>query len=192
MGSGRSRRASHGRVRHAVARGHHRSGQAHEGGYQGPHHHAGGNRVPQRERGPAQGARPVRVPAPRAVHPRSGRTLRRRGPRHRARELRGPVRGHRVRRGVGSRAQAHRVLRGGGRGLHPPRLRHFHQARLGDGVRSHRALRVRVRAQARALARDGGAQGQHHEALRRPVPARRARGGGGVRGRGGVRSTRAA
>ena len=37
-----------------------------------------GTGFPQRERGAAQGARPVRVPAPRAVHPGGGRPLRRR------------------------------------------------------------------------------------------------------------------
>ena len=39
-----------------------------------------------------------------------------------------------------------------------------------DAVDAHRAVRLRVRAPARAQARDRRAQGQHHEDERRPVP----------------------
>ena len=76
--------------------------------------------------------------------------LRGRRPRHRPREHRGPVRRHR----------AH------GR----PRRRGEHQDHHPRGVRADRPVRLRVRRRQRPAQGHGRAQGQHHEAVGRPVP----------------------
>ena len=46
-----------------------RLGPGHQGRHQGPHHHPGRLRLPQRQRGAAQGARPLRQPAAGRQHP---------------------------------------------------------------------------------------------------------------------------
>ena len=73
------------------------------------------------------------------------------------------------------RTQADRAVRGRGRGRYPSRFRHLRQADLEGGVRTDRAFRVRLRAQARTPQGDRRAQGEHHEAYRRLVCAQRAR-----------------
>ncbi len=65
--------------------------QAQQGRAQGAGDDAGRRRVHQRERRPAQGARPVRQPAAGLEHPVGAVALRGRRPRHRAREHRGPL-----------------------------------------------------------------------------------------------------
>ena len=172
----------HGRVRHAAARPRHRVGPQEQGRHQGPGHHAGRHRLSQRQRGAAQGARPVREPAPRVLDPGHRRALRRHRHRHRPREHRGPLRRRRVRGGQARDARAHRLGRGQGRRHHPPRLRHLAQADLDHRLRAHRALRLRVRAGQRPQEGHGGPQGQHPQVLRRPLPRRRAQGRRRVRG----------
>ena len=76
--------------------------------------------------------------------------LRGRRPRHRPREHRGPLRRHR----------AH------GR----PRRGREHQDHHPRGVRADRPVRLRLRGRQRPAQGHGRAQGQHHEAVRRPVP----------------------
>ena len=87
--------------------------------------------------------------------------LRGRRPRHRPREHRGPVRRHR----------AH------GR----PRCRREHQDHHPRRVRADRPLRLRVRGRQRPAQGHGRPQGQHHEAVRRPVPRELPDGRGRVR-----------
>ena len=68
------------------------------------------------------------------------------------------------------------------RRLEDPRaLRHLDQADLRLRLRADRARRVRLRARERPPQGDRRAQGEHHEALRRPLPRRRAQGRGGLR-----------
>ena len=127
-----------------------------------------GGGVPERQRDAPPGARAVREPAAGALDEGPRDPLRGRRPRDRPREHRGPVRRHR----------AH------GR----PRCRREHQDHHPRGVRADRPLRLRVRRRQRPAQGHGRAQGQHHEAVRRPVPRelpdgrRRVRGPDRVRG----------
>ena len=174
-GRGRLRRGGH-----AVPRPHARLDQAQRRRHQGPHDHPGGLRLSQRQRPPAQGARPLLVHPP--VQGLRGRShpLPRDRHRHRAREHRGPLRGDRV-RGRQRRRQGPDPLRLGARRCADPRaLRHLDQADLGVRLRAHRARGLRLRQGERPRARDGGPQGEHHEVLGRAVPR------GGAEGRGGL------
>ena len=116
---------------------------------------------------PAPDAGPVRQPSPGPVDQGPRDALRGRGPRDRAREHRGPVRRHR----------AH------GR----PGRRREHQDHHPGRVRADRPVRVRVRRGQRPPQGDRGPQGQHHEALGRPVPRELPDGRAGLRGQGRVR-----
>ena len=138
----------------------HRLHPRHQGGPQGPDHHSRRFRVPQCERGPAQGTRPLREPPAGGEHPGSAVSLRGRRPCGRAREHRGPLR----------RDRAH------GR----PRRGRVDQAHHPQGERAHRPLRLRVRAAGRPAQGDRGPQGQHHEAIGRALPGGVAPGGGGL------------
>ena len=101
VGGRRGRRRRHGQVRHAAARRGDRLRPRHQGGHQGPDHHARRLGLPQRERGPAQGARPLRQPAAGGEHPRGAVALRGRRPGDRAGEHRGPLRRRRAHGGHG-------------------------------------------------------------------------------------------
>ena len=96
VGGARRRPRRDGGVRHAAARARARVHPAHQGRHQGADHDAGRHGLPQRQRGAAQGARPVRLPAP--VQDDEGRAQPLRGhrPRRRPREHRGPLRRHRA------------------------------------------------------------------------------------------------
>ena len=116
----------------------------------GPDHDTRRRWLPQRQRDAPPGARPVCQPAPGAVDEGRRDALRERRPDHRAREHGRPVRGHR----------AHgRPRRGGEHQDHHPRR-----------VRADCALRVRLRGGQRPAQGHRRAQGQHHEAVRRPFP----------------------
>ena len=66
-------------------------------------------------------------------------------------------------------------------GTLPARLRDLDQADLGRRHAPDRRVRLRLRAPQRPPQGDGRPQGEHHEVLRRPLPARRARGRRGER-----------
>src|SRR5439155_10172562 len=104
-GRGRGRRVGHpgGRRRRRGGRGHPppRAGPGVDPfephGPQGTDHHAGGHRLPQRQRGPAPRAGPVRRGPPRDRPGRHPHPARGRGPGGDPREHRGPLRRDRVR-----------------------------------------------------------------------------------------------
>ena len=127
---------------------------AEQGRPQGPDHDAGRGGLPERQRRAPPGARAVRERAPGPVDEGPRHALRERRPRHRPREHRGPVRRHR----------AH------GR----PRRGREHQDHHPGGVRADRPLRVRLRDRQRPAQGDRRPQGEHHEAVRRPLPRVRA------------------
>ena len=110
----------------------------------------------QRQRRPAQGARPLREPAAGLEPARRAVALQGRRPRHRAREHRGPLRRPRAR----SRA---------GRGREPE---DHHRARRRRASREFAFEHARA---ARPQEGHGDPQGEHHEAQRRAVPRERAR-----------------
>lgn len=113
---------------------------------------------------------PACAPAPPC--PGDGQPLRGRGPRHRAREHRGPLRGHRVRaQGSDGARSIMETVASAGAGAHQARLRHLAQAHQRERLGAHRALRVRLRPRQRPPQGHGGAQGQHHEVHGRAVPA---------------------
>ena len=120
--------------------------------------------------GAAQGARPLRPGAPVQELPGRPLALRERRPDRRAREHRGPLRGHRVRGGHRGRGRAARLARRQGLRRHPPRLGHLDQADLRDGHAPDRPVRVRLRAPQRPPQGHGRPQGEHHEVHRRPLP----------------------
>ena len=118
---------------------------------QGPHHHAPGRRLQERQRKPAQVAGAVRQPAPvRGLPPLHRHPPPGHGRGDRARERRGHLRRHRAPPERG--------------GLPVPEADHA------PGLRAHRALCLRIRAQPRPPQAHLHDQGQHHEAHRRPVP----------------------
>ena len=98
-------------------------------------------------------------------------------PGDRPREHRGPVRGHRVRAGLG-RGGAPAQVPGRGAGLaHARRVGHLDQADLGVRLGADRGVGLHLRQGERPQEGHGRAQGQHHEVLRRPVPGGGAPGG---------------
>ena len=143
---------------------------------QGADHDAGRHRVPQRERRAASGSRPVRRGPSRAVAAGRDDPARRRRPRDRPGEHRGPVPGHRVRTRLGgdrrAQAAAPRRRRAGAAG----RRGHHAEADQRHRRAPDRAVRVRVRALTPAQARDGRPQGQRDALLRRHLPRGRDRG----------------
>ena len=126
------------------------SDPAQQGRAQRPDHDPGRRGVPQRQRDPPPGARAVREPAAGALDAGGRLALRGRRPRHRPREHRGPLRRHRA-HGRARRGREHQD---------------HHARRLG----ADRPLRLRLRRRQRPAQGHGRAQGQHHEAVRRPVP----------------------
>ncbi len=116
----------------------------------GPDHDAGRQGLHVGQRRAAQDARPLRQRAPRARAAERAGALPGARPRRRAREHRRPLLGHRARR--------------------RPRRRRVHQDHHREGFDAHRPLRLRVRAARGAQEGDGRPQGQHHEALGRPLP----------------------
>ena len=150
--------------------------QAHGRRHQGPDHDAGGLGLPLGQRASAQGARPVRVhPALQGLRGRA-HALSRDGHRHRAREHRGPLRGDRVRARHGGGREAEPLPRRRARLARARARRHLHQADHGVRLGPDRRGRLRLRGAERAPQGDGGAQGEHHEVLRRPLPRDRAQG----------------
>ena len=137
-------------VRHAAPGARPRVGPAQQGRAQGPDHHPGRGRLPERQRLAPPGPRPVRQPAPGALDEGPRHPLRGRRPRHRPREHRGPLR----------RDRAH------GR----PRCRREHQDHHPGGLGADRPLRLRVRGRQRPAQGHGRPQGEHHEAVGRPLP----------------------
>ena len=116
--------------------------------HQGPAHHAGRRRHPQPQRGAAPDPRPLRVPAPGAVV--HGRALAGEASREgRHGDLPGEHRGHLRRpRGRGGHARGEEAHRAPARRVRledPRRLRHRHQAGLGDRVEAPDPRRDRVR-----------------------------------------------
>ncbi len=106
-----------------------------------------------------QDARSLREPEAREERSRRRVPLRRPRPRRRAREHREPLLRNRARRRAGRRR--------------------VHQGHHGEGLHAHRALRLRVGPRARPQEDHDRAQGEHHEALGRPLsrqlPERRGR-----------------
>ena len=146
----RRRRGRHGRVRDAAPGPRPRVDPARQGRPEGTHHDAGRGGLPERERRPPPGPGAVRQRPPGAFDEGPRHALRERGPRDRPREHRGPVRRHR----------AH------GRA----RRRGEHQDHHPGGIGADRPLRLRLRARQRPAQGDRRPQGEHHEALGRPVP----------------------
>ena len=127
---------------------------------QGAHGDPGRDRPPLGERGAAQDPRPLRQPAPGADPARGQEPLRRGRPHRGAREHRGPLQRARARGGAG-----------GGR---------VDQDHHREGLDAHRAVRLRSRPQEGPEAGDRRPQGQHHEALGRPLPRLLPAGGAGL------------
>ena len=92
-GGGRGRMAEHGTP---AARSRPRVDPPQPGRAEGPDHHAGRHGLPQRQRRPPPGARPLRQPAPGTLYAGPRDPLRGRRPRDRPREHRGPLRRHRA------------------------------------------------------------------------------------------------
>ena len=103
-------------------------------------------------------------------------------PRRHPREHRGPLRGHRARGGHRGGARADRVDRAARARRDPRGLGDLDQADLGERHAPDRRVRLRLRAPERPPQGHGRPQGEHHEVHRRPLPPRRARGGGRERG----------
>ena len=166
----------------AVPRSHPGVDQAHRGRHQGPDHDAGRLGLSLGQRAAAQGARPLRLHPP--VQGLRGRAhaLPRDRHRDRAREHRGPLRGHRVRaRQPGERrscasswstSSARQVREDAG---------HLDQADLASSAPSASSRPPSTTREANGRQQgDGRAQGEHHEVLRRAVPRGRAQGGRGL------------
>src|SRR5215216_4331577 len=149
--------------RKPAARARARLDQANGRGAQGADHDPRRRRLPLRQRHSPQDTRPLRPGAAVQELRRRALALRGRRPDHRARGDRGPLRGDRVRGGIRSRRRARRVDRG-------PRR---------DGASGVGDLDQAAVDRRRPPEGHGRPQGQHHEVLRRTVPARRARGRGG-------------
>ena len=127
--------------------------QAHRRRHQGPDHDAGRLGLPLGQRAAAQGARPLRLhPAVQGLRGRA-HALPRDRHRDRAREHRGPLRGHRVRARHRGRREAARVPRRRARLARARGLRHLDQADLGVRLRADRRGRVRLRASRTAARR---------------------------------------
>ena len=107
---------------------------------------------------------------------RRAHALRRRRPDHRPREHRGPLRGDRVRAGLRRGARADRLDQVEGRQARARRRRHLDQADLDHRHAPDRPVRLRLCAPQRPQQGHRGAQGEHHEVLRRPLSPRRAGG----------------
>ena len=160
-----------------VPRPHARLDQAHRRRHQGPDDDAGRLGLPLGQRAAAQGARPLRLHPPLQGLRGRAHPLPRDRHRDRAREHRGPLRGDRVRVRTPSTPSKLRAFIAGARRLEDPRaLGHLDQADLRLRLRADRARRVRLRARERPPQGHRGPQGQHHEALRRALPRRRAQG----------------
>ena len=121
--------------------------------------HAHWRRLQEHQRDPAQKFDLFANFRPDQESSRPGDALAGRGPDHRARKHRGRV------RGPGARGGSRR----GGE----------HQGDYRKRLDAHCQVRLRVRAQAWPQEDSLHSQGQHHEALRRPVPALRAQSGRG-------------
>ncbi|TMK71772.1 MAG: hypothetical protein E6G48_07800, partial [Actinobacteria bacterium] len=151
--------------------------QAQRRGDQGADHDPGRLGLPLDQRPAAQGARPVRLyPAVQALR-RGAFALRQGRHRDRPREHRGSLRRDRVRGRLRRRREAARVRLVVGCRDHPRALRDLDQADLGVRLGANRRGGVRLRQAQWPSQGDGGAQGQHHEVLRRPVPRHRPQGG---------------
>ena len=146
---------------------------------QGPDHDADRRRLPLGQRRAAQGARPLRAGAPVQDLPRRAHALRGHRPRVVRENTEDLYAGIEYEQGTRRRRGADRVDRVEGRPSPPPRRRHLDQADLDHRHAAHRRVRLRLRAPQRPPQGHGRAQGEHHEVLRRPLPARRARGRGG-------------
>ena len=131
---------------------------AQQGGAEGPHRHAHRHRTSLGERRAPEDARPLREPAPGGDPARGEEPLRQRRPHRGAREHRGPLQRARARGGAG---------RGG-----------VDQDHHREGLDAHREVRLRLRARARPQADHRHPQGQHHEAVGRPLPGLLPGGGG--------------
>ncbi|CAA9519844.1 MAG: Isocitrate dehydrogenase [NAD], partial [uncultured Thermoleophilia bacterium] len=151
-------------------------------GHQGPDHDPRRVGLPVRERRAPAGARALRPGPPVQVLPRRPLAFRGHRPDRDPRELRGHLLRPRVRAGRARDGVDDRGPHAASRQADPARLRPVDQAHLRHRLAADRAVRLRHRACAGAPQGHGRAQGEHHEAHRRPVPARRAGGGGGELG----------
>ena len=177
MGRPAGRRGGHGRPRRQPAPRRDAGGDPGERRRaEGPDHDARRRRLPLGQRRPPQEPRHVRAGAAVQELRRRSLALRRRRPRDRAREHRGPLRGDRVRAGHAGGGGADLLDRVEGRHAPLARRRHLDQADLDHRDAPDLRVRVRLRAPQRPQEDHGRPQGEHHEVLRRPVAARRARG----------------
>ena len=131
-----------------------------------------GHQVGQRRAAPR--ARPLRAGASLQVVPGCAQPLRGRRPRDRPREHRGPLRRHRVCRGRAAETLEliADIERLGGRAIRK-RLGHQHQAAFDLRDAARLPIRLPVGHRQRPSQGDRRAQGEHHEAHRRAVAARR-------------------
>ena len=143
---------------------------------EGPDHDAGRHGVPQRERRAPPGPRSVRGRPSRPLAPGGAHAPRRRRPRGRAGEHRGPLRGDRVRARERGGARAPGAAARSGRLRGPRGRRHHAQAHQRERHASDRPVRVRVRAGEPPHEGHRGPQGQRDALLRRAVPGDGARG----------------
>ena len=185
VGDRRGRRRRHGQVRHAAARARPRVDPQEQGRHQGPDHHARRHGLPQRQRrASARSSTSTPACGPRSRSRARARATTTSTSSSCARTPRTSTPASSSSRATHGAAELIEFAADQRRRHHPPRLGHLAQADLDHRHRAHRALRLRLRHRQRPQEGHRGAQGQHPQDVRRPVPEGRPRGRRGVHGLG--------